>query len=94
MEGLCQTTYDTLLPIWLSSSLLVGGFGFDKKDLAWIVSFVCPMQMATRTSSPAIIPSRSLPCYLARMESNHLGNHFRSYSDSCVGDHARCVAVA
>lgn len=47
VEGLIQTTYDTVLPVWLAAEKAVGGFSFDKKDLAWIVSFVCPMQMAT-----------------------------------------------
>ena len=47
VEGLIQTTYDTVLPVWLAAEKSVGGFSFDKKDLAWIVSFVCPMQMAT-----------------------------------------------
>ena len=95
MEGLCQTTYDTLLPIWLSSSVLVGGFGFDKKDLAWIVSFVCPMQMATRTaSSPMIISSRSLPHHFEGMEGNRFCDHVRSHSDDCVSDHARRVAYS
>ena len=47
VEGLIQTTYDTLLPVWLAAEKSAGGFSFDKKDLAWIVSFVCPMQMAT-----------------------------------------------
>lgn len=47
LEGLTQTTYDTVLPVWLAADRSVGGFSMDKKDLAWVVSFVCPMQMAT-----------------------------------------------
>ena len=47
-EGLIQTTYDTLLPVWLAADKSVGGFSMDKKDLAWVVSFVSPMQMAPR----------------------------------------------
>lgn len=47
IEGLIQGTYDTLLPVWLAAARSVGGFDMDKKVLGWVVSFVCPMQMAT-----------------------------------------------
>lgn len=63
IEGLIQGTYDTLLPVWLAAARSVGGFDMDKKVLGWVVSFVCPMQMATcRIVELLLMASASLPC--------------------------------
>lgn len=54
--------------MWLASDRSVGGFSLDKKDLAWVVSFVSPMQMATCRSERVVMSSAAVPRRLRRLQ--------------------------
>ena len=74
-----------MLPVWLASDRAVGGFSLDKKDLAWVVSFVSPMQMATCRSERVVMSSAAVPCYLRCLQHEDVVSGF----EHCAGVRAR-----
>lgn len=45
LEALMQCSFDSLVSLWLSSSVKDGGFALNVKETGWFISCVCPMQM-------------------------------------------------
>lgn len=45
LEALMQCSFDSLVSLWLSSSVKDGGFALNVKEIGWFISCVCPMQM-------------------------------------------------